>query len=122
MASSDTMGGATKCTNHQYEFLKRQYSGGGSGLTKWTYSNFGPEIDFCAPSVYIKTADSGHYSAYREGTSYAAALISGMAARLFEEFPETNGDAIKQKLQNLTPGSQTDWLCGAGIPSFKGGR
>lgn len=49
---------------------------------KWTKSTYGVEVDVCAPgqSVLLTTQNNGY--TYGNGTSYAAPLVSGLAALL----------------------------------------
>ena len=50
------------------------------------FSNFGPEVEVCAPGVAIlSTVPSGYSSPY--GTSFAAPLVSALVALILEAYP-----------------------------------
>jgi subtilisin family serine protease len=52
-----------------------------------SFSNFGPEIDFCAPGVAIRSTVPGGYSAL-DGTSMACPHVAGLAALALAAHPE----------------------------------
>jgi hypothetical protein len=61
----------------------RDYRG---GLFSANFSNFGPEVQVCAPGVAIlSTVPTGH--AAWDGTSLACPLISGLSALIVQAYP-----------------------------------
>ncbi len=55
-------------------------------------SNYGDWVDAAAPGFKIYSLSPGNGYGYRYGTSFAAAHISGLAARLFSMVTDVNGD------------------------------
>ncbi len=51
------------------------------------FSNFGPQINFCAPGVAIISSVPAGYASW-DGTSMACPLITGLAALILEAYPE----------------------------------
>lgn len=65
-----------------------------------TFSNFGPEIDVCAPGKDIwSTWINGSY-AYSYGTSMATPHVSGLAALVKSYVPELTNDQIAEIILN----------------------
>jgi subtilisin family serine protease len=66
---------------------------------KWTKSTYGIEVDVCAPgqSVLLTTQNNGY--TYGNGTSYAAPIISGIAALLKAYRPELNALQIAEQIR-----------------------
>ncbi len=52
-----------------------------------SFSNFGPEIDICAPGVAILSSVPTGYASW-DGTSMACPIISGLASLILEAYPE----------------------------------
>ncbi|MEU9122104.1 S8 family serine peptidase [Streptomyces sp. NPDC048506] len=67
-------------------------------LDAWKYSNYGDHIKLTAPGVYIRSA--GVQDPYRlaNGTSDAAAYVSGAAALLRSKFPDLTAGQIANRL------------------------
>lgn len=71
------------------------------------FSNFGPQVDVAAPGSYIFCASydvanpSNHryYAYYKQGTSFAAAMVSGAAALLLESKPFLSNSEICQLIR-----------------------
>lgn len=93
---------------------------GGSDIlgNKWSQSNYGPEISFCMPSVYIRTDDLNAYTSYREGTSYSSILMTGLLSRLLEEHPTFRTDDLVEQIRQMTGSQGRTDLCGYGTPAF----
>lgn len=97
-----------------------------------SYSNYGPEIDFCAPGGgeprtqhlaewAVKTVFNTYYSgyAYMAGTSQAAPHISGLAALLYAQDPDITPDKVEERLRNYCidlGNSGFDECYGHGLP------
>ncbi|MDO8632366.1 MAG: S8 family serine peptidase, partial [Phycisphaerales bacterium] len=59
-------------------------------------SNFGPEIDVCAPGEFIRsTWTNGGYE-YKSGTSMATPHVAGLAALVMSYVPELTNDQIAE--------------------------
>lgn len=70
------------------------YAGDGN-LFFAAFSNFGREIDVCAPGVAIQSTVPTGYAAW-DGTSMACPYITGLAALVLEAYPEIRtGDAYQ---------------------------
>lgn len=85
---------------------------------KYLLSNYGSEVLFGVPGVYIKTDEGDSYESYSEGTSYAAAILSGMIARIKEAHPTYNQADIVNKLKEMTGKKDRDIFLGYGVPKF----
>ena len=60
-----------------------------------SFSNYGPEVDLCAPGVAILSTVPTGYAAW-DGTSMACSFISGLIALILEAYPEIRtGDAAQ---------------------------
>ncbi|WP_026576729.1 S8 family peptidase [Bacillus sp. UNC438CL73TsuS30] len=77
---------------------------------RWDYSNYGNELDFVLPGTSIKVEDK-----FLEGTSFSAAILTGMIARLKEQYPNSSTEFIIKKLK---PGNESNKFKGYGTPSF----
>jgi len=55
-------------------------------------SNYGDWVDIAAPGFDIYSTLPGNDYGYKTGTSFATAYVSGLAAILFAEFTDANGD------------------------------
>lgn len=77
------------------------------------FSNYGNNVDICAPGTAIfttKTHDSGNYVKSEDipnsgGTSYAAPMVSGTVALLWQINPNLSAAEIKQILFNSATGA-----------------
>ena len=67
------------------------------------YSDFGPEVDVCAPSSggmrAISTTSNGGYTSYFGGTSSAAPLAAGVGALLLSVCPSLTGAEVRAILR-----------------------
>jgi thermitase len=78
-----------------------QFNGG-----LYIYSNWGPEVDLCAPGQYLWTTDrtgadgddAGDYG-WHSGTSYATAYAAGVAALILSVEPWLTSSEVEQKLR-----------------------
>ncbi len=82
--------------------------------TLWASSNFGPAIDLAAPAVdIVTTARDGGYST-RVGTSFAAPIVSGLAALLMSTDPGLTAAQVEQRListaTDLGPPGRDEWF------------
>ena len=68
-----------------------------AGLRRYRSANTGAHIEFAAPGVdlYVATADGGEYAT---GTSYAAPIVTGLAARLVAD-QVMSAPAMRARLQ-----------------------
>jgi len=81
---------------------------------RWEYSNYGTELDFVLPGSSIKIEDE-----FVEGTSYSAAILTGMVARIKEEFPNSTPDFIFKRLIKMTSNeTRINDYKGYGTPTF----
>ncbi|HEX6881424.1 MAG TPA: S8 family serine peptidase [Terriglobales bacterium] len=78
-------------------------------------SNTGQCVDIYAPAHNLKVAWNRDYSAYREdatqksGTSFAAPLVAGVAARLLEANPNLSPQQVWQAIQDRALGLESDF-------------
>ena len=63
-----------------------------------SFSNFGPEVDICAPGAEIYSTDDALSFRFRSGTSAAAPLVSGLAALMLSFAPELTNDQVRDLL------------------------
>jgi len=61
--------------------------------------DFGRRIDLCAPGVSICTTDLGGTYSFRNGTSFAAAYVSGLAALILSINKELTNDMVRSLLK-----------------------
>jgi subtilisin family serine protease len=65
------------------------------GLFSANFSNYGPEVDLCAPGVAILSTVPTGYAAW-DGTSMACPLVSGLIALVLEAYPTIRtGDPLQ---------------------------
>lgn len=70
-----------------------------SGTELATWSNYGSAIDLAAPGENVYTTDNdGSYVWRVEGTSYAAAMVSGVAAAVLSIDPKLTPNEVKKIL------------------------
>jgi len=86
------------------------------------FSNFGTEIDVCAPGVAILSTVPTGYAAW-DGTSMACPAVAGLAALILEAYPEirTGDEWQPYYVRSIISGSSTDTglpqeMQGAGLP------
>jgi subtilisin family serine protease len=87
-----------------------------------SFSNYGPEIDLCAPGVAILSTVPTGYAAW-DGTSMACSFISGLIALIIEAYPELRtGDAVQaETVKSILLNSCVDlgmpwFIQGCGLP------
>ncbi len=64
----------------------------GDALT--AFSNFGAALDIAAPGVRVYSLEPGGWMEYRDGTSSAAALVSGAAGLIIGARPTASNDEV----------------------------
>jgi len=87
---------ATRLTNNWTDVTIVSGTTAHDGL--WPSSNFGPAIDLAAPAVNIVTTARGGGYASREGTSFAAPIVAGLAALVISANPTLNANQVEQRL------------------------
>ena len=76
-------------------------------------ANYGDWVDAAAPGYKIYSTLPGDDYGYRYGTSFAAAYVSGLSARLFSLAEDTNGNGrINDEVCHII-----DTVCGNDIVS-----
>lgn len=86
------------------------------------FSNFGPEVEVCAPGVAILSTIPSGYVAW-DGTSFASPLVAALAALILEAYPSIRtGDARQPEyVRSIIQGSAVNLgmpplLQGSGLP------
>ncbi|MCP4699125.1 MAG: S8 family serine peptidase, partial [Gammaproteobacteria bacterium] len=70
---------------------------------RYYLSNYGPNtVDLCAPGHRILSTAVGHAYLFSNGTSMAAAYVSGAAALLWSVYPELTASELKALLMDST--------------------
>jgi len=64
------------------------------------FSCYGSEIDFVAPGVNIHSTIPNDEYDYKDGTSFAAPLVSGLCAMILSEDPSLSPADVKNYIQN----------------------
>lgn len=64
-----------------------------------SYSNYGPEIDVVAPGQSIYTTSLGGKMTYNSGTSMAAPIVAGVAALIYDIYPDMEAWQVRQLLK-----------------------
>ncbi|MEV0370397.1 S8 family serine peptidase [Streptomyces sp. NPDC050636] len=80
----------------------------GSDGKVWEKSNYGPQVLLTAPGVRIRSAGVTSPYGYGDGTSDAAAYVSGAAALIRAKFPKLSAGQVTNRLTKtalLPPGS-----------------
>ena len=68
--------------------------------TRAAFSSYGKEVNVFAPGEgIITTAPEGNYSLSVRGTSFAAPLVSGVAALVKTRFPDHSPDALREQVR-----------------------
>jgi subtilisin family serine protease len=87
-----------------------------------SFTNFGPEIDVCAPGVALLSTVPTGYASW-DGTSMAAPFITSMAALIVQAYPSIRtGDAQQSELvkaimrDSCTALGMSPLVQGAGLP------
>jgi len=85
------------------------YTGHDGNTFLASFSNFGAEVDICAPGVAIQSTVPAGYAAW-DGTSMACPYIAGLAALILEGYPEIRtGDAYQPyNVHQIITASATD--------------
>lgn len=87
---------------------RKHYPGNGRGNlvtasveatnVKANYSNWGSQIEICAPGTGIRSTYPGGY-ATATGTSFAAPFVSGQAALILSLFPGSNANLVFERIR-----------------------
>jgi subtilisin family serine protease len=89
------------------------------GVSKSSFSNFGPWVDITAPGSWIlSTVPNGGYD-HKSGTSMSAPIVAGVAALLKARSPNSSPSAIKKLLLDNT--TDTTFFIERGGTEFIGG-
>lgn len=90
-----------------------------------SFSSTGPSYDerikpeVAAQGISTVVQNSESLPAYANGTSFAAPIISGLMACLWQKFPDLSNWQIREKLiKNASQYANPDSLLGYGIPNF----
>ncbi|WP_164974447.1 S8 family serine peptidase [Flavobacterium amnicola] len=85
-----------------------------------TFTNYGKKtVDIFAPSFFLKTTDANVGYSYRDGTSMASPIVSGVAALVRSHYPRLTASEVKQilldssvkyDLEVQVPGEKQDTL------------
>ncbi|MEY9869401.1 subtilisin family serine protease [Peribacillus sp. B2I2] len=85
-----------------------------SNGNRWTYSNYGDNLDFVLPGVFFSSEKD-----YKQGTSYSTAIMSGIVGRILEEYPEFTPSNVYNKLIEMTDNQyKFNKFKGYGTPTF----
>lgn len=82
---------------------------------RWSFSNYGPEIDVAAPGVDIWSLNLTSDFAYIDGTSMSTAFVSGLACLILSIDPSLTPDEVRAIIQGTA-----DDLSPAGWDQFTG--
>jgi subtilisin len=83
--------------------------------TKWYLSNYGSDLTFSLPGVFIKTDRQSEFS---EGTSFSAAILSSMVACILEGNPNMNRAEVLKTLKQMSGNTKKNYETGYGTPKF----
>ena len=70
-----------------------------NGDTKAGFSNFGYRVDISAPGTHIYASSLSNQYVYGQGTSHAAAVVSGAAALVRRKFPQLDAEQVAEMLR-----------------------
>jgi len=74
----------------------------------WWGSSFGPEVDVCAPGVFIRTTtNGGGYLVDFNGTSSSCPHVAGVAALVLSLNPQLTAPQVEEILRNSTDDLET---------------
>ncbi len=62
------------------------------------FSTFGPDVDFAAPGVDIKTTTLNNEYTYVKGSSFATSCVSAVAACILSVIPDASSEDVKEIL------------------------
>jgi hypothetical protein len=71
------------------------------------------------PGENITTSDTAEDNFYQDGTSFAAALLTGVIASMKEQHPKIHQPQVIHNLREMTDKKVRDRFCGYGIPVFQ---
>jgi subtilisin family serine protease len=71
------------------------------------------------PGEYITTNSLNDNSSQKDGTSYSAALFTGLTALLKDKYPNYNQSQVMYMLRKMSSGKERNDLCGYGMQIFK---
>ena len=69
---------------------------GNNNYIQWEHSNAGDRVDICAPGEAIYSTISGNRYDYKDGTSMAAPMVSGVAALVWGANEQLTGADVKK--------------------------
>jgi serine protease AprX len=91
---------------------------------KSNFSSLGPSSDgrikpdLCAPGSFVRVVN-GNNITYANGTSFSTPMVAGLAAGLWQAFPElSNAEVIEYLKVTASQSNSPDTLIGYGIPDF----
>lgn len=82
---------------------------------KCSFSNYGNWVDVSAPGQYIVTTLLNDSYGETQGTSFAAPMVSGIAALIFSKYPDWTSAQVHDQIMNTV--DVCDSLSGANITS-----
>jgi subtilisin family serine protease len=125
-------GNAAADLGEEPSYPTRRYLDGGEpetwlsvGASSWegpdrlaaSFSNYGrPEVDVFAPGVDIHTTDVGNGFQVNSGTSFAAPVVSGVAALIMAYYPSLDARAVRDIIIESARRYDTEVRLPAGAP------
>ena len=76
------------------------------------FSNHGSWVDIAAPGYHILSTVMGPGYEYKSGTSMAAPVVAGAAARVWAKYPAYTADQVRSRLVNTAEKTFQDGLVG----------